>query len=430
VLAIINSRPFSFDSSFQFQQDQQKAEPVLKQAVDVARRYEKEAPRDLVDSLCNLGSFYFIANQYSAADQLLTEAVEVADKHTVRESLAMAALLDNAGMGARAVHDYKRAYTLYLRALKIRRTFQDDRHPDISYSLMNLASLCRDRALDEGEKWQKEAEALERQIDYLTHHTEFLSADLSNHQPRPFVPDLAINKGTSMLPSMVAFAQSIIEKHRQIIRPHFNPGLASVVGNWSVPTDLVIKAIVDNGESRELTPEGEERRSGKSEQESRVAGVEIFLCDASQYSTLWSVIAAFGRERGAAMEKLGETWPATHKQGQDLLLRLQRTAAGISVSHQQTDKNGDFEFMDVPAGTYFTFAVLTTQEQCRIWFLPDMQQLIRVKRVQQFTVNFTPDNAVVVWNASGSRSKAGLAPRASRTVSVQPPPYFAQPPQP
>ena len=54
VLAIINNQPFSFDSSSSFRQEQLKAEPILQQALAVARQYETQSPRDLVECLANI----------------------------------------------------------------------------------------------------------------------------------------------------------------------------------------------------------------------------------------------------------------------------------------------------------------------------------------------------------------------------------------
>ena len=175
------------------------------------------------------GTLAYISGDLFDSNKYFTEAVQVADKRTVHDSVGMASVLEHAALVARAVHDYPRAYSLYLRALNIRRQFLDDHHPDIAHSLMNLASLCRDRSTDRNDRWSVEAEALENQIDSLTHQTEYISSSRSNAKPRPVTPDLAVNQETATLPRMVAFAHPIIDKHRPVSSVG-SGGFAALVG--------------------------------------------------------------------------------------------------------------------------------------------------------------------------------------------------------
>ncbi len=365
---------------------------------------------------------------------------------------------------------YERAEKQALESLQIRTENSGYHHADVAHSLINLTYLYHDRALDdvalspsERRKYTERARALEQRIDELMNpssneaevamssailHRE-RSAQLASIAPdaswehrqesadllaqatalkdkmvfvstnprtgRPSNSSTITASPVAQVPKMLALAESIIQKCHKEPPPHKRKplplGLATIIGNWTVPSDITTKAEIATAATTKETVEGVEKRSGRGEQSSQVADQEIFLCPSSKYTQLYRVIANFASSRGLAMTDFGQTWPANHQQAETLLLDMKQTANLIKIDSKKTDKNGDYEIggggsaidstnQKIPKGEYFLYASIVTQNQCAIWLLPSFTDRIRVTKVQQFQFDFNQGSAMVVWSSA------------------------------
>ncbi len=485
ISATINNRPFSFDDSKASRQELDALEPKLQQALECAKNM-LNSPKDIVDAYCNLGCFYFLSGKYDHSHENFHEALGEAIR-AVGTAPLVAPLLDYDTVALRAMasreRDSKSRHSLYERAekqamesLQIRTKNAGYHHADVAHSLINLAYLYHDRALDDDaispsarRKYTERAHALEQRVDELMnpssneaevamssailhrersaqlassasdasweHRQE--SADLLaqatelknklvfvSTNPRTGRPSNSSTLSASpvaQVPKMLALAESIIQKCHDkqtqitLIKKTIDKpaplGLATIIGNWTVPSDITTKAEIATAATTKETVEGVETRSGRGEQSSQVADQEIFLCPASRYSQLYSVISNFASSRGLAMADFGQTWPANHQQAETLLLEMKRIANEIKIDSKKTDKNGDYEIgggggaidstnQKIPKGEYFLYASIVTQNQCAIWFLPSFTDRIQVTKVQQFQFDFDQSSAMVVWSSA------------------------------
>lgn len=238
--------------------------------------------------------------------------------------------------------------------------------------------------------------------------------------------------------------QADIDAMRNLIKKVIEEALeergGTIIGTWHVPQDITFKIKQETPEvKKEIVGDITETRSGSYEDTSQLADVPIYLCHAQDYSKLFNAMQEFGKERGLSMEDLSNTWPATHKQAEDLLLHVQKAADAIAFQVHKTDKNGGFEFANIPQDNYILYAALATKDQCRIWFLPSPTTPIAITKVQQVTVDFIPDNARIVWTRarklapsqeSGFLKQAPTAQPAKRKdlmEFVPPPPPLTSP---
>jgi hypothetical protein len=412
VLGTMNNRPFAFDRSTEFQKEQADAEPILKRALLLAEAHRREHPSDYVESLLNLGCFYLISYEWKKADDYMTKAISACRELGFEKKPSMPSYLDHAAIAARTVEDWGRAHRLYQEAMELRVQQYGPRQIDVAHSHINHANLSSTRAVEnDGDarmhaQYRKYHEAEAKAI--MQEHPE---SSKSEEVGRPSISSMTVNKGRRQLPIMVSFARSIIEKHHHP-RPQLEApaGIATIIGNWSAPTDITTEATITTETEAEQTLEGIEKRSGHHEQSSKTAGVDIFLCPVSEYGLIWNGIVAFGAGRGLDIKDFGSTWPANHKQAQALMLSLKNIAAQIRFRQVRTDKNGDYEIEKIPRGTYFLYAGLVTQDQCQLWLNPSPTEPIVVSKVQQFQCDFGTGNGKTVWSRFG-----GASPAISRT---------------
>jgi hypothetical protein len=437
VIGTINNRPFAFDGSLDFHKEQALAEPVLKEALVVAVQHRQIFPGDLVDCLFNLGCFYLIAYDQVRANECMKQAIQACRDYNLDKKPSMPSYLDHAALLARANGEFHRANALYQEAMDRRARMEGDATPDIAHSNINFASLASDigtQSQDANTAKSFDAERARREsiANEIMSHVVFVDSKVHhNNQPRHFVPSSTVNKGQPTLPMMVAYAKSVIDKHKKPVLVKLKPpGIGTVIGNWSVPTDINTTSTITTETTREETIDGDEKTSGSSEQTSQIAGVEIFACPLQDYGLIWNRIASFGASKGLDIKDFGTEWPANHKQGEALLRALKEVARQISVESVKTDKNGDYELPRVPRGTYFLYAGLVTREKCRLWLMPSITQPIVVSRIQQFKCDFTSANATTIWaRNSGYAMSASTLPHSSAPQtagSVSPPPLASQ----
>lgn|GEM_PF-2166376 len=233
------------------------------------------------------------------------------------------------------------------------------------------------------------------------------SKDLFTKVPRPFYPCLpANNRAAPKLPRMVSFAQSVIARcpeRMASLKPR-EPGLAYILGNWSIPTDVVKKSITKTMHREEHVLEGILQVSEtRSEEVSPVENVPIYLCRYPvRPHNLLGRLMHHGRLRGLEWGDLGDSgtthgWPATHEQAEKLQRELDGYAEGIAWEKTKTDTKGDFSFSDVPKGDYFLYASVCTKQMLKIWLIPE--EKISVRRVSQFRYDFIPGTGATLWEA-------------------------------
>ncbi|MBX9942125.1 MAG: hypothetical protein K2Y32_22865 [Candidatus Obscuribacterales bacterium] len=184
VIATINNRPVSFDS--RAIAGLEKELPKLEEALQYATTVVK-SPRDIVECYCNLGCLNYLLRRYSSAHKLFERAVSEAAKATSASSICLAPILDFDGMSLRAAatetrnEDERHAYymqadSVLLRSLQIRASRRGFYHADCAHSMMNLASLYHDRALDDS----LESPSQRRMFSHQAHQLEHQAYDLMN----------------------------------------------------------------------------------------------------------------------------------------------------------------------------------------------------------------------------------------------------------
>ncbi|MBZ0187712.1 MAG: tetratricopeptide repeat protein [Candidatus Obscuribacterales bacterium] len=211
------------------------------------------------------------------------------------------------------------------------------------------------------------------------------SKNLSHNPPvpRPFWPHLpANNRHTPQLPNMVAYAKDVIAKckpkpKKKKVR-HGPPGLATILGNWSIKTDIKEKSVSKSRSYDEQRLDGtwhitENVDAGKA---SQVEGVTIYLCHYPKNPThVLRQLRQYGSVRGLQWSDFGRFgtthgWPANNKQARQLVTILDSVASSISYETVPTDKNGDYVFTEVPKGDYLLYASVCTEKQCMVWLIP------------------------------------------------------------
>ncbi len=485
VLSVLNNRPIAFDRSPTYQKMRQDAEPVLIQALDTARMLG--FPRDVVDSLCNLGCFYYLGKDYSQADRQFADAIAVARLATPKGSPAIAPLLDYRGLALRSMAKYEAAEACYIEALQNRAAFYGFYNYDVVYSLMNLACCYfdwstsheippsrRQLLVEVGndllyqvdmlmnsnrdavqEAYEKEMEYFQRakeitdpelkweylkSMHYYIKQTEKLTQtvvlvnsklrtdiapskrDLSHNPPvpRPLWSDLAANNNHEpQLPYMVSFARGVIQRGEEEKRqPRPRPGLATILGNWSIKVEKTAGGSdISFEHSRErvknesfVDQDGftvtDVQRETKKE-DSLVKDVKIYLCYYHKVNNkkngernIFSHLKAFGTRLGLGWKDGGKFgtvhgWPANNGQARELVRNLDAMANAASFEVTRTDQKGDYAFHQVPKGKYVLYASSCTDKSCMVWLIPN--PYIEVDRVNQFSYDFSEKTGIVIW---------------------------------
>lgn len=421
--AVVNGRTFIFDSrTGRRAREYDQALPTFTKAVQLAAPHISENSEDVASCYINLACFYYLRGDLSSAEQNMHVALKIA-KGSIKQSSQITDILDYLAViqraqasatgptayGTKYADEAERSYLLG-RHIKHEST-ADLAHPDItninSHLLMSYYDVGGGAAGGP-------------------------AVTLKNAKAHILRPPIYAITGEDSFSKMLSFAKEMVEKYkpRRIEDPP-EPGLASIMGNWKVPTDIKTTASIKTKVVTKETVEGTESRSGSGEQASNVAEVPIFLCRASDYVSLYSTIANYGKTRGLSMEKFTITWPATHKQAEDLLVQLTNTARGLpKAQEQKTDKNGDYEFTDIPRGQYILFAALVTQNTCGYWICPSLDKPVPVSQVEQFTIDFSTENEIPIWKKEGNSLRGfmptitpGSVPNRNQYMVPPPPPY-------
>ncbi len=407
--AVVEGRTFAFESrGGKRAREYDQALSSFTKAMQLAAPHISENREDVANCYTNLACFFYLRGDLGSAEQNMRVALKIAQGSNsvspqVSDILEYLAVIQRAQAGStrpsvsssKYASEAENSYLLD-RHLK-HEANADSSHPDIT----NINSHLLMSYYDVGGSAAGES-----------------AVALRSAKAHVLSPPIYATTGEDSFAKMLSFAKEMIEKYTPpIIIVLEEPGLASIMGNWKVPTEIKTTASIKTKVVTKETVEGTESRSGSGEQASNVAEVPIFLCRAADYVSLYSTIATYGKTRGLSMDKFTITWPATHKQAEDLLIQLTNTARGLpKAKEQKTDKNGDYEFTDIPKGQYILFAALVTQNTCGYWVCPSPNESIQVKQVEQFPIDFTTENETPIWKKEGN-SLRGLLPLAPNPAS-------------
>ena len=120
----------------------EKAEPLRRQSLEIRKRVLGEAHPLYAMSLNNLASLYEDMGQYEKAEPLYKQALEIQKR--VKDLPDYAMSLNNLASVYVHMGQYENAEPLYMQALEIRKRVLGEDHPDYATSLNNLAELYED----------------------------------------------------------------------------------------------------------------------------------------------------------------------------------------------------------------------------------------------------------------------------------------------
>ncbi|MBV8352961.1 MAG: tetratricopeptide repeat protein [Verrucomicrobia bacterium] len=121
-----------------------KAEPLLEEALKIRRKTLSPEDPDTATSLGNLAELYRAMGEYAKAEPLYQEALEIFQHVFGREHPDTARAMDNLAGLYWAIGDYAKAEPLFQEDLQIRQKVLGREHPETATSMNNLAALYRD----------------------------------------------------------------------------------------------------------------------------------------------------------------------------------------------------------------------------------------------------------------------------------------------
>lgn len=404
-----------------------KADTCFTQAIKIARStIPPESP-----ALAPLVDFEALSarslNDFDRAEKLYAESLQIRSsidgyaKPQVAHSLVNLACLYQDWSYAQEDPNIKRKYQE--RAQELLKRADEIMNPPINVarykSLRTEAAWNHDRAASSDPeiawKYKAKARELSKQADDLQNHLVLVNStdrsdivrnmiDLSHGLGRPTIPTLTVNQGTDKLAAMVDFAKSISKKCETPPPPPppEEVGLATILGNWAIPTDVVQKAVTKTMHRKETVLEGDvDVVETREEKVSPVENVSIYLCRyPDNPNSILAQIQQYGAAKGLAWAGLGDFgsthgWPANHLQAEQLQAIIDSSALSISKKITKTDKNGDYKFEGVPKGDYLLYGSICTKSQCLIWLIPP--EKISVRRVDQFRFDFIESTGIKIW---------------------------------
>ncbi|KAF0249275.1 MAG: hypothetical protein FD167_1325 [bacterium] len=119
--------------------DYSKAEPIFIQALDIRKKIFGDNNLDTAQSISNLAELYHEKGDYSKAEPLLIQALDIYRKILGDNNPDTASSINNLAALYGDKGDYSKAEPLYLQALNINRKVLGDNHPDTALSINNLA---------------------------------------------------------------------------------------------------------------------------------------------------------------------------------------------------------------------------------------------------------------------------------------------------
>ncbi|GAB4453795.1 MAG: hypothetical protein OHK0029_07270 [Armatimonadaceae bacterium] len=119
----------------------EQAEKLCVEALEIYRESLPHNHPNIAVMLNNLAGLYAIQCRYREAESLLIEALDIRRKALSSEHTDLATSLNNLALSYRLSGDYTTAESLYIEALNIRRKNLSEEHPDTAQTYYNLAEL-------------------------------------------------------------------------------------------------------------------------------------------------------------------------------------------------------------------------------------------------------------------------------------------------
>ena len=118
-----------------------RAEPLLRSALEIRKGLFADPYRDVLESLNALGELFYYKRDTDAAEALWREALEIGRSLCGETHADVAEMLNNLGIIQRIRDDYPAAEAMLQEALAIQRSLFGDVHEEVANTLGNLATV-------------------------------------------------------------------------------------------------------------------------------------------------------------------------------------------------------------------------------------------------------------------------------------------------
>ena len=118
-----------------------RAEPLLRSALEIRKGLFADPHRDVLESLNALGELFYYKRDTDAAEALWREALEIGRSLFGETHADVAEMLNNLGIIQRIRDDYPAAEAMLQEALAIQRSLFGDVHEEVANTLGNLATV-------------------------------------------------------------------------------------------------------------------------------------------------------------------------------------------------------------------------------------------------------------------------------------------------
>ena len=118
-----------------------RAEPLLRSALEIRKGLFADPYRDVLESLNALGELFYYKRDTDAAEALWREALEIGRSLFGETHADVAEMLNNLGIIQRIRDDYPAAEAMLQEALAIQRSLFGDVHEEVANTLGNLATV-------------------------------------------------------------------------------------------------------------------------------------------------------------------------------------------------------------------------------------------------------------------------------------------------
>ena len=141
------------------------AQPLLLESIEMRKRLLGENHPDVAQSLNNLAVFYVIQGNYSEAENYFFQALHLWKIHLGEEHEEIATILNNIAEVYREQGRYAESEQMHLQALNMRKSLFGEKHDDVAQSLDNLAAIYENQArYQDAEKIHLQALAMRKKL--------------------------------------------------------------------------------------------------------------------------------------------------------------------------------------------------------------------------------------------------------------------------
>lgn len=365
---------------------------------------------ELLESLASLA---YKKKDYHDTIELLTESLDLKKKQFGEDSPEAAEVLEFLGLTYRAVGDWTKAESSYLKALTIRQQLSDQAATAATYS--SLANVYFDSG--EFEKGKK-LETFARRIvedDGVTVADRPIPTSISGGRIDSWSKYQRVVFGHQQAKaSENAEFSAISALVRNLLVTMFpDEGGSYIFGTAQVGLDRT-NSLVFN---RKIAEVGKtEKEGGKSDSKVKVSELrdfQVVLCKGDARPYVNAAIARYARRYGFSMADYQVSWPGIREQAKELILDMESVVKELAPKVTETNDNGEFEFKDVKKGPYSLFGFLITKDKAMYWI-----ETIEASGKTPVRYDFLRDNATYLWEKNKAAPKSSatqMTPGHSRT---------------